>query len=98
MAKEFLKAIKKVYEDGDLDKMLALGYKYYKITGYSLLEYLHEMKMVKRAKAYLEYASKQPRGIEGAPFTVMILAINSAEVLKDVICYMDMEGGLNNEK
>ena len=83
-AEEFKKALKKVYEK-DLDKIIDSKYRdWTKPKSYIS----QEKRRAKRDKAFLDYVTSLDNGIEGASFIAVLNEIKSAEVLKNVLCYM----------
>ena len=86
-AEEFKKALKKVYEK-DLDKIIDGKYRdWTKPKSYIS----QEKRRAKRDKALLDLLSGLDNGIEGASFIAVLNEIKSAEVLKNVFCYMLLE-------
>lgn len=83
-AKEFKKALKKVYEN-DIDKIIDHKYKDYTKSRSYISQ---EKRRAKADRAFLSCVAKSDLGIEEAPFIVVLNEIKSADVLRNVICYM----------
>lgn len=82
---EFKEALKKVYEN-DLDKIIAQKYRDWTKPKRYLAQ---EKKRAKRDREILKYVEENTNeGIAGASFIALVNEIRSAEVLKNVLCYM----------
>ncbi len=82
-ATEFKEALKKVYEN-DLDKIIAQKYRDWTKPKRYLAQ---EKKRAKRDKEFLDHVAGTCE-IDGAYFIGLLNEIESAEVLKNIICYM----------
>lgn len=93
VVERFKRAVKDVYEKGELDKIIKLNHKSIAYAGYTKKYVREERRRAKEVKKFLDYASKTDKGIEGVPFLILIMALNSSEVFKDVLLFM-----VNEEK
>ena len=92
---EFTKAFKKVYQEGELDKMLNEEFDEYLSNAAILKAQRDDIRVLKET---LDDMVKEGKDIEDIPFMALLMSINSAEVLKDVIIYMiSIESEVKNE-
>lgn len=82
--KDFKEALKKVYEN-DIDKIINHDYKDYTKSRSYISQ---EKRRAKADKEFLKSIAKTDLGILEAPYIVMLNEIKSADVLRNVICYM----------
>ena len=97
VSKIFMKAFKKMYQDGELDKMLNADFDKYLENAEIIQGQRDDIRVLKET---LDDMVKEGKDIEDIPFMALLMSINSAEVLKDVIIYMisiESEGKNENE-
>lgn len=82
--KEFKKALKKVYEQ-DIEHIIKPRYKDYTVTRRYRAQ---ESKRAKQDKELLDRLAKADIDIEDVSFIALLHELKSAEVLKNVLCYV----------
>ena len=82
---EFTKAFKKVYQEGELDKMLNEEFDEY-LSDAAILKAQRDD--IRALKETIDAIIADGNSIEDIPFMLLLTGINSAEVFKDVILYM----------
>lgn len=95
VSKFFMKAFKRMYQDGELDKMLNADFDKY-LENAEIIQ--GQRDDIRALKETLDDMVKEGKDIEDIPFMALLMSINSAEVLKDVIIYMiSIESEVKNE-
>lgn len=92
---DFKNALKKVYESGELEKIINTSHKDY--IGKSRAYVRHNRREAKELKEALDYMTERGDDIKNFSFIALLYNIDSAEILKTIILNMIGEGGAANE-
>lgn len=88
-AKEFVEAIDRMYETKEFDKIINSKYEpIHRLMRKSRFMMAYEKRKAKAFKNMLDEYVKEGRDIKEMHFIPLLMAIDSAEILRDAICFM----------